>query len=327
LLSSIESPDEWDALCGGFTDAEFTQSFAWGEARRPDGWVPLRVALRDGADVVAAAQCLIKSRYGLQLVYCPRGPVWQKAAGGDDALGRLLDALIARLPRAVLVCDWYVDRDTISEAVLSRRGFRPVGAGMTAHLDLRQDLAAIRAGFHKKWRNDLHKGEESAITITRHGASERLDDLYQLAGTTAIRKGFVVGVPEPVAQRFVPTFSGDAVVFAATAADGVLVSAALMVRFHQRAGYLVGASVPSTHASFQRGASNLIQWTALQWAQAAGAVTYNLEGLDPAGNPGVFHFKDRMGGRTIHQKGTWVRTGLSVTTMAAQALLRRMRPV
>ncbi len=137
-----------------------------------------------------------------------------------------------------------------------------------------------------------------------------------------------MGVPEPVARRFAHTSPpGAAVVFTATAADGVLVSAALMVRFHRRASYLVGASVPSTHPSFQRGASNLIQWTALQWAQAAGAVTYNLEGLDPAGNPGVFHFKDRMGGRTINQGGTWVRTGLALTTMAAQALLRRMRPV
>ena len=331
MLSSIESPDDWNAICGQFADAEFTQSHGWGEARRPEGWRPVRLVLHDAGVACAGAQFLMKERHGLRLLYCPRGPFWVRRgfAPGDRLayLTLFLDAVVAQYPRAALVCDWHVDRGDLPETAIRSLGFRLVSPSLTAVIDLRSEASAIRSAFHRKWRNDLQKGEQSSLDIRRYDAPDHLDALYALAGVTATRKGFVVGVSREVAERFVAaSVPGTASVFTATAPEGTLVSAALMVTFNQTTHYLVGASVPKDDPAFHRGASNLIQWTALQWAKGAGSLDYNLEGLDLAGNPGVYHFKDRMNGRMVHRRGVWVRTGNRLATALLQRVLRRRMP-
>lgn len=330
-IERIEGGEAWNRLCREFVDAEFVQSYAWGEARRTEGWRPVRLALREGDTPGAAAQVLVRERAGLRLVYCPRGPLWQQRdrAPADRlrALGAFLDALVAQFPWSVLVCDWHVDRDNVPEAELRRLGFRPISASLTSVIDLRADMPTLRAALHRKWRNDLQKGEQAGLEIRRVDAPNHLDKLYTLAGATATRKGFVVGVSQTVVERFTLEHErGTASVFTATVPGGPVVSAALVVTFNGMASYLVGASVSKDHPAFHRGASNLVQWTAIEWAKTGGSVAYNLEGLDPVGNPGVYHFKDRMNGRLVHRRGAWVRTGNRGTTAVMQRLLRRRMP-
>jgi lipid II:glycine glycyltransferase (peptidoglycan interpeptide bridge formation enzyme) len=39
-----------------------------------------------------------------------------------------------------------------------------------------------------------------------------------------------------------------------------------------------------------------VQWAAMNWAFERGCTRYDLEGIDPAGNPSVYAFKKRLGG-------------------------------
>ena len=328
-LEPVADPEAWNAICSGFRDAEFTQSYEWGQAR--EGWQPVRWVLTDGQTPIAAAQLLVKSRFGLRLIYCPRGPVWQRRETPLEqslaGLGRFLDALVRAYRGAVFVCDWYADREELPEDVLKTRGFRRVTEGMTAIIDLQADLEAIRASFHRKWRNDLQKAEQSPLEIRRHEPGEFLAELYVLAGATAERKKFVVGVGQAVAERFLSARApGSSAIFTAVNPDGSVASAALIVRFNGMASYLIGASVHKDHQAFSRGASNLVQWSAIQWAKASGSIAYNLEGLDPVGNPGVYHFKERMNGRPRQTRGMWVWTRSRPTTALARVALRRMVP-
>ncbi len=327
MLERVADRETWNALCRDFAGAEFTQSYEWGAARL--GWQPVRWALRVDGEVRAVAQLLIKAKWGLSLVYCPRGPLWQRH-GLDHGtqlagLGRMLEALTREYSSAVVVCDLHDDRDELPAETLHGRGFRPMSEGMTAIIDLQQEPGAIRAAFHRKWRNDLQKAESSGLEIRRHEPQAFLEPLYALAHATAERKKFSVGVSQDVAGRYLSQGApGTAAIFSAHTPDGSVTSAALIVRCHQRAGYLVGASVHNTHAAFSRGASNLVQWHALQWAKASGCLAYNLEGLDPRGNPGVYHFKERMNGKLRHTRGMWVWSRSVVLTLAARAILRRM---
>ena len=316
-------------ICAKFSDAQFTQSFEWGDARH--GWEPIRWVMIGDRGPIAAAQVLVKRRLGQQMVYCQRGPFWQLRGADSTAqlqgLGLFLDTLTRNYRGAAIVCDWYCERESIPEELLTARGFRQLSDGMTAIIDLEPDVEAIRASFHRKWRNDLQKAEQAPLEIRRHEPPAFVPELYALVGATAERKRFAIGVGLDMAARYLSRAEpGSSAIFTATNPDGSVASAALVVRFNEMASYLVGGSVHKDHKAFSRGASNLVQWNAIQWAKTSGSIAYNLEGLDPVGNPGVYHFKERMNGRTWHTRGMWVWTRHWTTTTLARAILARLIP-
>ena len=331
-LTLVETHKEWNNVCAEFTDAEFPQSYEWGEARRFQGWKPRRFVFTDGTAPLAALQVLVKSHFGLQVVYCPRGPIWLRRGIPSIACAKsltgVLDAVVEAYPLSVVVCDLHCDRGLLPNSDLQARGFLQVRSGMTADIGLDNDLTALRSTLHRKWRNDLKKAEQTHLVVRRYEPAKYLDELYAIADATAARKGFVIGVEYGVAKRFLDLQGSEtSVILAAVKPNGTVVAAALIVVFNRMASYLIGASVPKDHPAFSRGASNLVQWEALQWAKASECTTYNLEGLDPAGNPGVTHFKQRMNGRVRLTRGMWVWTRNRLVTSVFRTILKkRFRP-
>ena len=127
---------------------------------------------------------------------------------------------------------------------------------------------------------------------------------------TAERKGFRMGVDFEVGHRYLCRRPpGSDVLLTAQNDEQKPVAAALIVSFNGLASYLIGAGLPSGHPAFVRGASNLVQWEAMQWAKENKIAAYNLEGLDPKNNPGVYRFKERMNGKLTVKKGLWIWSG------------------
>ena len=58
--------------------------------------------------------------------------------------------------------------------------------------------------------------------------------------------------------------------------------------------YLLGAS---NKQGRKTKASYLLQWRVIEMAKEAGARWYDLGGIDPEGNPGVYHFKAGLNGQ------------------------------
>jgi lipid II:glycine glycyltransferase (peptidoglycan interpeptide bridge formation enzyme) len=128
-----------------------------------------------------------------------------------------------------------------------------------------------------------------------------------MVGDMAARKGFQVGVSRELVRDFLSKCpKGKNVLITALNSEQQPISWALIVSFAGSASYLVGAGISSRHPAFVRGASNLVQMEAIRWARSTNNTDYNLEGLDPEGNPGVYRFKERMNGKMCVQKGLWV---------------------
>jgi len=60
--------------------------------------------------------------------------------------------------------------------------------------------------------------------------------------------------------------------------------------------YLLGAA---DRVGLEQKASYLLQWHVICAAQARHAVRYDLGGVDPDRNPGVYHFKSGLGGTEV----------------------------
>ena len=62
--------------------------------------------------------------------------------------------------------------------------------------------------------------------------------------------------------------------------------------------YLLGAT---SDDGLNAKGSYLLQWTLIQWLKENGVRWYDLGGIDPEGNPGVYYFKRGFSGADVCQ--------------------------
>src|SRR5947209_5178508 len=96
LLLANTQRDAWNAFVAASPAGHVLQSWEWGELKERTGWQPLRLALRDGGDIKAGAQVLLRTLpYGFgKMAYVPKGPALDYA---DEVLVRTMFAALEDL--------------------------------------------------------------------------------------------------------------------------------------------------------------------------------------------------------------------------------------
>ena len=80
--------------------------------------------------------------------------------------------------------------------------------------------------------------------------------------------------------------------------------------------YLLGATL---EAGLKAKASYLLQWNAILEAKKRGLSWYDLGGIDPEGNPGVYHFKKGLGGLEVCAAGPFEMAPGASTALVLRA--------
>jgi lipid II:glycine glycyltransferase (peptidoglycan interpeptide bridge formation enzyme) len=303
---------EWNRLLPQFADASLYQTWAYGAV----SWGERNLShllLKQDDQVVGMAQFRIVRVPLLSsgIAYLRWGPLYR----GCDA--SVLDAVLPALMNAIT--EEYarrrgllvrilpnVFRDDPAAAAFETAcvefGFQSSTASAsyrTIRVDLTPAPELIRKRLDQKWRNQLNAAERNNLTV-REGTD---DDLF--ARFTAIyrellaRKQFDTTVdidefariqqdlPEPLKMRVLLCEK-----------DGKLLAGLVGAGFGDTGIYLLGAT--SSEGMKAKG-SYLLQWRMMQWLRASGCRWYDLGGINPERNPGVFHFKSGLGGAEVLQ--------------------------
>lgn len=264
---------------------------------------------------------------GLAYLHC--GPAVQQAgAAFDPAIwSRTLAALAQHYHARGFLLRVSSPLLGAEDAALGERyreaGFMPAKrhAGRTICLDLAPDLDALRARLDGKWRTDLNRAERSALEVKRSSDPADIASLAPMLDALAADKGFHVNQD----ARF---FAASAAAAAAAAPasqppflahlayrDGQLVAGHIGAFAGKRAVYLLGAA---NREGRETRAAYLLQWQVIEYAREIGCADYDLGGIDPAANPGVYRFKSRMGGVAIDNAAWWERPGNPLATIAVR---------
>jgi hypothetical protein len=89
--------------------------------------------------------------------------------------------------------------------------------------------------------------------------------------------------------------------------------------------YMLGAT---SDAGLNAKGAYLLQWTLIGWLRGRGVVSYDLGGIDPEANPGVYHFKKGLSGVDTTQISPLTASGSAVSSWMVDAgswLQRRLR--
>jgi lipid II:glycine glycyltransferase (peptidoglycan interpeptide bridge formation enzyme) len=177
----------------------------------------------------------------------------------------------------------------------------------TVRVDLSPSIEQVRKKLGAKWRNKLNGAEKNGLTVTQGASVEHYAKFLAAYREMMARKNFetTVDVEEfariqsdlPEALRMQVFLSEK---------DGTVMNALVVSAMGDTAVYLLGAT--SDEGLKLKGAY-LLQWRAIQWLKERNCRWYELGGIDPVQNPGVYEFKSGFGGEEVHDLGVFEASG------------------
>ncbi len=301
-----------------FCDYSYRQTWAYGEllAERRRA-VSVHVAIRLGNDLLGLADVRLKrAPFGLGgLAYVSWGPIIHQE--NSDPVSRLVLCLEA-------LRDEFVERrrlllrvdiqPSLREPILGDTINSPLAEiGFTKVTNVRQERTLIvdlncpeetlRSQLAQKWRNCLNQSIRNGLTIRTGKSPEIMQEFSRLFNSFIKQKQFPVDLD---AQFFSSVYgkTDDASRFDITLVETneEVVAGQVTSMLGDTCIYLLGATEKEGLISK---ASYLIQWNAITTAKKRGFRWYDLGGIDPIANPGVYHFKKGLGGKEVFSPGVF----------------------
>lgn len=323
---------EWSRMLDLFEDANLYQTWSYGSIR----WGTENLShlvLKCNDEVVAMAQIRIirpaKLKFGM--AYLRWGPLCHRRGRelDRDVLIRMAHALheeyvckhrllLQILPNA------FVGSSRAEPFQLAFSGFAQESSTFgnvyrTLLLDLAPSVEQLRRNLDKKWRNMLTRSEKNDLKIVSGTTVDEYRVFSGIYHQMRRRKAFesTVDVEEfrriqedlPEAHRmriFICEQGGLPL-------GGIVVSA-----LGDSAIYLLGAT--SDQGLNSKGAYSL-QWAMIQWLKKNGFRWYDLGGIDPKANPGVYSFKRGLSGEDVFQLSPIIACNSAVSSVVVRASL------
>lgn len=325
---------EWSGIIDLFEDANVYQTWSYGQVRWGSNNLSHLVLKRNG-EVVAGSQVRIirPTRFNFGMAYLRWGPLCQRRGRALDSevaarMAEALDAEYVRnrklfiriLPNAFVGSP----RARVMQSALQRFDAEPSlrdNTYRTFVLDLAPGLDELRTRLDKKWRNQLSRAEKNDLRVIAGNGTVEFRKFCLIYDQMRRRKRFAttVDVEEFVRiQEDLPASQRMRILICEQ--QGTPVAGLVASAMGDSAIYVLGAT--SDDGLNSKG-SYLLHWTLIQELKQAGIRWYDLGGIDPIGNPGVYAFKKGFSGSDVVQmtpmvacasiiSSTVVRAGLSL---------------
>jgi len=322
---------EWARLIDQFDDANLYQAFSYGAMRWGADNLS-HIVLRKDHEAVAIAQLWIlrPAKLRLGIAYARRAPLWIRAGRACDpeVFCRIVQAMEEEYVRRRglvlrIMPNAFLQSERGELVTMALKRFRaetalPDGEERTLVLDLSPTLESLRSRFDRKWRNQLTAAEKRNLVVTSGTSLEEFRVFESLYRDMRLVKRFESsvdaaefaliqpGLPEAHRMRVFLCFQDE------TPVAGVVASA-----MGNAAIYLLGATIQEGRRAK---ASYLLQWKLVQWLKERQIRWYDLGGIDPEKNPGVYHFKRGLSGEVKHLTGTFTTSTGAISRMISAGI-------
>jgi hypothetical protein len=323
------TPAEWSQMLDLFDDANLYQTWSYGGVR----WGAKNLShlvLKRGGEVLGMAQLRIvrPTRFKFGIAYLRWGPLFQRR-------GRPLDPEVA-ISMARALEDEYVGRRRLFLRILPNafvgspraaviqsafRKFTPeplvaANTDRTFVLDLAPSVEELRKRLDKKWRNQLSSSEKKGPKVVAGSGSDEYRTFCLIYNQMRKRKTFETTVDVEEFGRIQQDLAESHRMRILICEDkGVAVAGLVASAMGDSAIYLLGAT--SDEGLKSKGAY-LLQWTLIKWLKEHGVRWYDLGGIDPERNPGVYHFKRGLSGTDVYR----VNPLVACTSVVSSAIVR-----
>ena len=330
------TPAEWSAMLDLFYDANLYQTWSYGAVRWGRKNLSHLVLKRNG-EVFGMAQLRIirPTRFNFGMAYLRWGPLCHRRGTELDpeATSRMATALeeeyvrkrgllLQILPNAFVGSP----RAALFQSSFSSFTQEPQTSAnvyRTFVLDLTPPIEELRRNLDPKWRNKLNQSEKKGLKVRAGNGTDEYRTFCRMYDQMWKRKTFETTVDVDEFERLqkdLPVTHRMRILICEQ--DGVPVAGLVASAMGDSAIYLLGAT--SDDGLNTKGAY-LLQWTLIQWLKENGIRWYDLGGIDPEGNPGVYSFKRGLCGADVQQLTPLVACDSVVSSAVVRASLAAQR--
>ena len=306
LLTEETAKENWDNYLIRFDDCSPYQTFGWGQYQKSLGWQPCYFVAEAAKGKISAMLLGLLRRYpfGTGLMWCTGGPLGDFKSWDESLPKTILKA--TGLNR--LYMRFRCDRERHAQAVLFlnhqnwSRSIYTITSNVSMELNLSSDENLLLSKFSRNWRRNLKTAETSDLVIKLCTKAD-IDELCDVYSEMETRKN----LPQQFSREKLENlfkFAGSDLIF--YRCEDALTSELLCFRGCLRIGnracdYLAA----TTKRGIEQRASFATFRQLLKHCREHGVRHYDLGGIDPWENPGVYKFKKETGAREIEYLGEW----------------------
>lgn len=305
VLSENMTVKEWDEKLIYFSNYDFYQTYNWGEYKKEFGWIPYRfIAIDSKKNIIAMAQCLLRSfPFSLGILWCPGGPI------GDYRMinTNFIELCYKKIKKMIL----YIrikPRNRLNDQsnnFLLKNGWKipknKVTNGLSMYLDLTLSEEALKAKLSKNWRRNLNRFKKDDLVI-REWRNINIDEMIGIYRDVEKFKKIGIQYTDIELRKVYNYFKDKIIIYRCENLKGELVGFRGVIILGTNACDFFAATHESARKLYP---SNKLLWTIILHCKRIGILYYDLNGIDPVNNPGVYNFKKGTGARFIKDLGEW----------------------
>ena len=299
----------WQRLAPSFVEFNCRHLWDFGVAcAERVGAASEHVAVYDDDELIGLADVRVKRIpfFRTGIAYINGGPLVCREMDSTESLLRLrtvLDELVNKYVRhnkfVLRICppignpSWNDEQASLFidigfNTAISLKPYR------TFLLDLAPSLEDLRKGLDQKWRNNLKRSEKVDLFITTEKDISSFDQFEELYKPFIQKKKFKVDLT-PSFYRKIQGHLAENEKFQVLLCyyEGECIAGHISSQLGNTAVNLFRAN---SEVALQLRAAYRLQWEGVRYAKEAGLKWYDLGGIDPDNNPGVYAFKKGMGG-------------------------------
>lgn len=299
----IGSADEWDRQLN-LLNGGLYQTYGWGQFKSVSaGWESLRLIAKCEKSIVAVASILVKRKFGIVICWVPDGPV----SSVDLLNKKFFQDLVSILQAHFVYCRISCLRRSINKEVSTllkggwRRPINPINSGLTMHYELSggQDLRLQKTSGN--WRHNLKRSSRYNLSIERWVCPD-VNQILSIYREMESLKSLPVQHSLAELKAIIHYLKDQLVIFRCISIDGDLLAIRAAGLFGGKAWDLLAASGAVARKQY---ASHATLWALFNWCEQNGYKYYDLSGVDPIGNKGVYDFKHGTGANLVECLGEW----------------------
>jgi len=297
-IKTIESKERWESFLSKREEANFLQSWYWGQFHENLGQEIVRTGFYKNNKLRGVMLSIVeKARRGKHLIV-PGGPIidWededmtQTFCKEIKKITFLKDCAFARVRPQLLSNDF-------SKNLFKKCGFinapMHLHAQLTSQLDIAKSEEELLRNMRKTTRYEIKRAQKENIKITTSSNPKDIKNFYDLQVETSLRQRFVPFPYEYLHEQFKILAENNLALLYNAFLEKKLLAQAFIIFYGKEAVYHYGAR---TDEGRNYPGAYLIQWEAIRQAKERGFKRYNLWGV--ANDP-----KHRFYGLSIFKRG------------------------
>lgn len=337
IVRNVDTEIEWEGFLRNHLEANFLQSWYWGEFYITLGNKIHRTGFYSDNKLVGIMLSIVEDARRGKYLTVPAGPIidWKDS--------NLIKAFVEEIKNLARLdgCSFIrvrpaLEANEFSEKIFNSYGFiyapMHLHAELTCQLDITKSEEELLANMRKATRYEIRKAISLGITITSSDNPSAIKEFYDLQLLTSKRQKFVPFSYKFLFEQFKIFAQGKKVLLYNAEFGGKLLAQAFIIFYGQEAAYHYGAS---TDEGRKYPGAYLIQWEAIKAARKRNLKRYNFWGVAPEEQKdhrfyGLSIFKRGFGGidfEYLHARDLIISPTKYLINYAIENLRKYMRHV